>query len=506
MYRLAILLCALSGTSTLAQGGSLGNVTIHPLDERYAHWRDTVQPLDEQVIAWLDQHVKDSSMNNPEPLGVNGDNLAWPLPSKDFLPVGPVVDFVGEADLTGLGDLADLEKLSLSSADELLFGDGTSFPSGDGGDSRQSSNYIEFGDNRQLAAGTYWLLSPGFRSNRYANNYDGTSTISGDGVNTINTLCFGIFEPFRRVTACPNDALTVNGGSPLCGRFRRKPFSGTSLAFRFTTNGNRNNGRFACFIRVPRSTVSTTTTAAPAATAQCCGIANRAARIVGGNYAQRNEYPWQVVVSAGGFCGGTIINTRWVLTAAHCTVSATVSQARVYAGLHQVSSSDPGLVRFSVVRKVEHPSYRFPRYDFSLLQLDRAITVGTTMRPACLPTNLGNTYQGAQAIVSGWGLTRTGGSLAPYLKELAVTVQRPCNHNSIICAFSGRAGQGVCSGDSGGPLIALENGRYTLIGAVSFGVSSSERPGCAAGYPDGYGRVTTVMGWINSVTAGSSLC
>jgi len=85
-------------------------------------------------------------------------------------------------------------------------------------------------------------------------------------------------------------------------------------------------------------------------------------------------------------------------------------------------------------------------------------------------------------------------------------VQRPCNHNSIICAFSGRAGQGVCSGDSGGPLIALENGRYTLIGAVSFGVSSSERPGCAAGYPDGYGRVTTVMGWINSVTAGSSLC
>jgi len=349
MYRLTILLCALSGITTLAQGGSLRehrrNATtmppIHPLRERLAHWRDSVQPLDERVIAWLDQHVKDSSMNNPEPLD-NDVNLASPLPPKESEPI-----------LSGL------------SAD---------------GDARS----------------------------------------------------------------------------------------------------------------------------------QCCGIANSASRIVGGSTAQRNEYPWQVVLidpwyAGSALCGGTIINTRWVLTAAHCVYAG----IKVYAGIHTLTSSDPGLVRFDVVRTVEHPSYNFPPYDFTLLQLDRAITVGTTMRPACLPTNLENTYQGAQAIVSGWGLTSEGGSQPLYLKELAVTVQVTASwysryqdaNESIIFAYSGREGHGGCQGDSGGPLVTKENCRFTLIGAVSFHFGD-----CASGSWDGYGRVTAVKPWIDSVTAGTPLC
>ena len=38
-----------------------------------------------------------------------------------------------------------------------------------------------------------------------------------------------------------------------------------------------------------------------------CGIANAASRIVNGVPTEENEYPWQVVVYGGGFCGGTII-------------------------------------------------------------------------------------------------------------------------------------------------------------------------------------------------------
>ena len=53
-----------------------------------------------------------------------------------------------------------------------------------------------------------------------------------------------------------------------------------------------------------------------------CGLAKRATRIVGGQFTEVNEYPWQAgLVSKGGstvWCGGSLVNSKWVLTAAHC--------------------------------------------------------------------------------------------------------------------------------------------------------------------------------------------
>ena len=58
-----------------------------------------------------------------------------------------------------------------------------------------------------------------------------------------------------------------------------------------------------------------------------CGNAktynNVSDRIIGGTEAGINEFPWQaglLILVSGKYysCGGSLINNRWVLTAAHC--------------------------------------------------------------------------------------------------------------------------------------------------------------------------------------------
>ena len=54
-----------------------------------------------------------------------------------------------------------------------------------------------------------------------------------------------------------------------------------------------------------------------------CGVAQRTSRIVGGVETEVSEYPWQAgLVDKGSssiWCGGSLLNSKWVLTAAHCT-------------------------------------------------------------------------------------------------------------------------------------------------------------------------------------------
>jgi len=49
-------------------------------------------------------------------------------------------------------------------------------------------------------------------------------------------------------------------------------------------------------------------------------LKEQANRITNGSTATRAQFPWQValIVDGAGFCGGSLISTRWVLTAAHC--------------------------------------------------------------------------------------------------------------------------------------------------------------------------------------------
>merc|ERR1712001_167054 len=281
-----------------------------------------------------------------------------------------------------------------------------------------------------------------------------------------------------------------------------------------------------CDASCPVQETAATTTPAPATTAApgpvvtaapgtCqCGVKGGAAngRIVGGQETEEHEYPWQVgLVSRNGrspWCGGTLISSTHVLTAAHCTQSD-ASSIRVILGEHNIADSD--FNRVDVAEIINHPNYnpQTTDNDYAILRLANPVTFTNEVSPACLPADLSNTFAGVLATVTGWGTLSSGGSQPTVLQEVDVTVttNTECNNAygsitaNMVCAAD--SGKDSCQGDSGGPMIAPENGRQALIGVVSWG------RGCAfEGFPGVYARVTEKMHWILANTAGtfSSTC
>merc|ERR1719412_3593192 len=265
----------------------------------------------------------------------------------------------------------------------------------------------------------------------------------------------------------------------------------------------------------------TTTATGPVVTAApgtCqCGVKGGAAngRIVGGQETEEHEYPWQVgLVSRNGrtpWCGGTLISSTHVLTAAHCTDGAAASNIRVLLGEHNIA--DSVFNRVDVAEIINHPDWNSQRIDndYAILRLAKPVTFTNEVAPACLPADTAATYAGVVATVTGWGRLIHEGNQPTTLQEvdLTVTTKSACENaygghditDNMICAAA--SGKSSCNGESGGPLIAPENGRQALIGVVSFGVS------CATDfYPSVFARVTEKMSWILANTAGtfSSTC
>ncbi|XP_047545974.1 trypsin, alkaline B-like [Vanessa atalanta] len=227
-------------------------------------------------------------------------------------------------------------------------------------------------------------------------------------------------------------------------------------------------------------------------------------RIVGGSTVNISNYPFLVAllfapdgVSYRQICGASIINNRSVLTAAHC-LSHRFNQYRVRAGSSTASSG--GAVH-NANRIIIHPNYnQFTiNNDIAVLRLSTQFSFGSNVRVGSIAGANYNTGDNQSVWVAGWGFTSFNGRPSENLRhvQLWTVNQNTCQNvygtsqitQNMLCAGSRAAGNGVCTQDSGGPL--LHNN--VIVGIVSFGGNCGQPQ-----YPGVFARVSRYTSWIRS--------
>ena len=139
-----------------------------------------------------------------------------------------------------------------------------------------------------------------------------------------------------------------------------------------------------------------------------------------------NKYPWMVALVHPGemtpWCGGSIVSSQHVLTAAHCTHGHTASTIQVLVGEHD--TSDTLADRHSVSSIAPHPRYNHSTadFDFSVLTLAAPLNFSSTAAPVCLPASPSSLFTDQVATVAGWGDTSSGGPQSSTLQEVNVTI------------------------------------------------------------------------------------
>ncbi|XP_018311475.1 chymotrypsin-2-like [Mycetomoellerius zeteki] len=232
-------------------------------------------------------------------------------------------------------------------------------------------------------------------------------------------------------------------------------------------------------------------------------------RIVNGENAKSGEIPYQVSLqytdSSFHFCGGSILNDNYVITAAHCAKAIeSPSNVKVIAGT--INLIDPKS-EHNVIKIIIHEEYDALNSwinDIALLQVETPFIISTTVGHVPLPPKDYVVKANDIAIVSGWGRLWQGGPTTVRLQRVNIFIAdhaycryiyNQMNYNiypTQVCAYDSTIEKGSCHGDSGGPLTI--GGK--LIGLVSWA------NGCAStSYPTVYTNVASYLNWITTNTA-----
>lgn len=187
----------------------------------------------------------------------------------------------------------------------------------------------------------------------------------------------------------------------------------------------------------------------------------------------------------GATCTGTLVGTNIILTAAHC-VNTGVASSRAER-LTVIFDTEPQCAieegRAAQVRKVEaieiHPDWQKDGTgpDLAMIRISGAQPAGSVVMPVAaefLPL-----FDNDVIYAAGYGrisdVNEISDTSAAFLRLAQIKPQNQSPNFGILndefsrkLVFDQRGGESICSGDSGGPALKLEQGELTMIGVASY--------------------------------------
>lgn len=201
------------------------------------------------------------------------------------------------------------------------------------------------------------------------------------------------------------------------------------------------------------------------------------------------------------FCGASILDRDWLITAAHCLANQTsINGIIVGVGSTELSK----VTDYRIKGWIIHEKYNDNTlsHDIALIKLSKSMEFGDRVQPVELPQKVKEDVGNGDLIAAGWGRTHyevPGGS--PHL--LKTTLRQfdlnECRNiygqgptSTVFCAFA--PDTRTCRGDSGGPVFKMLSGKPQLVGIVSWGPEECVH----AENPSGYTHVARFLPWIAS--------
>lgn len=255
-----------------------------------------------------------------------------------------------------------------------------------------------------------------------------------------------------------------------------------------------------------------------------CGLPDVSQKIIGGEGVALGDYPWMAALGyrkrktpgPEWICGGSLISSRYVLTASHCLHG--ISPWELYmvrlgdVNLNDTVKDGATPLDVPIESTLIHEKYTSSPItnDVALVKLRYAVKYTNLIKPICLPVAhefrtsiLDHQY----AFVAGWGKTSfTTNTFSSHLQDLRIpilptdickqtykSIPKSYVDNRNICAGYLEGKKDSCQGDSGGPLMWINafDSKYYIVGIVSYGYKCAE-----PGYPGVYTKVAEYMDWI----------